>query len=357
MRDFTSALYLGMRHPSASLGAWDQLSLGRPAALEEPPGARAFAAALARLVGCEAATVLPSTLHLFWDLFGMLARERVALLVDSASYPIARWGAQAHGLPTHTFGSGDLGALARLTQHWSACGRRPVILADGYTPGSGRVPPLAAYAALAASCGGLLVLDDTQVLGLFGRRAGLAPYGHGGGGSLRWHGLSGAHLVVGASLAKAFGAPLAVLCAGAELVARFEDASQTRSHTSPPSVAVLRAAQQALMLNRRQGDQLRWHLWRLVTHWRGALARRGLASHGGDFPLQTVLIGPPRDGASVQAALLARGVRAVAQQAGRHGAVSFLLRANHSENDIDMAADALADCLAPQAPPHLLERA
>ncbi len=356
MRDFTSALYLGMRHPSASLGGWDQLSLGRPAALEEPPGAHTLASALACLAGCEAGTVLPSTLHLFWDLFGMLARQPSVVLVDAASYPIARWGARAHGLQLHSFAQGDLGALARLAQHWGRRGWRPIILADGYTPGHGQVPPLPAYASIAAASGGLLVLDDTQVLGLLGRRTGLAPYGQGGGGSLRWHGLAGPHLIVGASLAKAFGAPLAVLCASAAMIEQFEAASQTRSHASPPSVAVVRAALHALARNRHQGEQLRHQLWRTVAHWHTALARRGLASVGGAFPLQTVPLAAPHDAASIQRALLALGVRAVAQQAGRHGAVSFLLRADHSANDIDLAAEALAECLAPHAPTHLLEQ-
>ena len=54
MLDFTSALYLGLRHPSGSLGDWESLTLGRPSALREPPDAEAVAADLARLQGCEA---------------------------------------------------------------------------------------------------------------------------------------------------------------------------------------------------------------------------------------------------------------------------------------------------------------
>ena len=71
MLDFTSALYLGLRHPLGSSRPWAALSLGRPAALQPPPGAGALARELAALQGCEAATLLPSTLHLFWDLFGL----------------------------------------------------------------------------------------------------------------------------------------------------------------------------------------------------------------------------------------------------------------------------------------------
>jgi 8-amino-7-oxononanoate synthase len=70
--NFTSALYLGLRHPSWSLRPWAQLTTGAPAALAPPPGARMVADMLAALQGCERAALAPSTLHLFWDLFGMV---------------------------------------------------------------------------------------------------------------------------------------------------------------------------------------------------------------------------------------------------------------------------------------------
>jgi 8-amino-7-oxononanoate synthase len=69
MLDFTSALYLGIRHPSRSLRPWSQFTTGKPAALELAPGAEAITTVLAELQGCERVTLLPSTLHLFFDLF------------------------------------------------------------------------------------------------------------------------------------------------------------------------------------------------------------------------------------------------------------------------------------------------
>jgi 8-amino-7-oxononanoate synthase len=92
MIDFTSALYLGMHHPSQSLQPWRQLTLGVPAALAEPPGAGEVALALAELQGCEQAVLMPSTLHLFWDLFGMLSKQPVTIYLDEGAYAIARWG-------------------------------------------------------------------------------------------------------------------------------------------------------------------------------------------------------------------------------------------------------------------------
>jgi 8-amino-7-oxononanoate synthase len=65
MLDFTSVLYLGIRHAHHTLRPWAQLTTGRPAALEPAPQAVAVAQDLARLLGCERAVLAPSTLHLY----------------------------------------------------------------------------------------------------------------------------------------------------------------------------------------------------------------------------------------------------------------------------------------------------
>ncbi|PIF12918.1 aminotransferase class I/II-fold pyridoxal phosphate-dependent enzyme [Janthinobacterium sp. 13] len=330
MLDFTSALYLGMRHPAPSLAPWSSLTLGQPAALQEPPGAQALAASLAALQGCEAACVLPSTLHLFWDLFGMLAAERLVILVDGGSYAIARWGAeraQALGLPLRMFPSGEMAVLRRLAADWGRQGRRPLILADGYVPGSEQVLPLASYAALARQGGGYLLLDDTQVLGVAGTA---------GGGSARLHGLpggcdkGGGHLIVGASLAKGFGVPLAVLAGSGNLLRRFAARSQTRVHASPPSAAVLAAARRALALNARHGDALRARLAERVAQWRAGMAAAGIACEGGSFPVQRL---PGR--AHLQQVLRAAGVLSLAQAGDGPGALTFLLRADQTPRQLE----------------------
>jgi 8-amino-7-oxononanoate synthase len=82
MLDFTSALYLGIRHPSRSLRPWSQFTTGKPAALELAPGAEAITTVLAELQGCERVTLLPSTLHLFFDLFEALRQEGMRLYVE-----------------------------------------------------------------------------------------------------------------------------------------------------------------------------------------------------------------------------------------------------------------------------------
>ncbi|WP_051293760.1 aminotransferase class I/II-fold pyridoxal phosphate-dependent enzyme [Pseudoduganella violaceinigra] len=330
--DFTSALYLGMRHGARSLPAWDALTLGKPAALEPVPGETELGAALARLMDCESACLLPSSLHLFWDLFGWLAAAPVALLLDGAAYPVARWGAErarALGTPLACFGHGNAGQAARLARRWRAAGRQPVILADGYTPGDEGAPPLAAYADIAQAHGGLLLLDDTQALGVLGPA---------GGGSVAAHGLGGAPVLAGASLAKGFGAPLAVLAGPRALLGSFMASSATRVHCSPPSVAAIAAGSSALAANRRAGRGLRKRLGERVAQLQSALADGGLRCAGGAFPVQRIVLPPSCDGPALRRDLSLAGVDVLLQGSRARPVLTLLLRADHSAQQVAFAA-------------------
>ena len=141
MLDFTSALYLDLRHAHGALQPWAQLTTGRPAALEPAPKAVALAQDLARLLGCERAVLAPSTLHLFRDLFDVLARDRIAIYTDAGTYPIARYGverAAREGRADIIFPVHDPAALASLLQRDRATGRRPVVVTDGLCTATGR---------------------------------------------------------------------------------------------------------------------------------------------------------------------------------------------------------------------------
>lgn len=330
--DFTSALYLGMRHAHASLAPWTALTLGKPSALERPPGEAELCAALAQLMDCDAACLMPSTLHLFWDLFHWLAAAPAALLIDSAAYPIARWGAAraaALGLPTAYFRHGATGQAANMARRWRQDGLRPVILADGYTPGDDAPPRLADYADIAERHGGLLLLDDTQGLGVLGPD---------GGGALAAHGLGGAPVLAGASLAKGFGVPLAVLAGPRRTLADFSARSQTRVHCSPPSAAALEAGRQALAVNSRCGRQLRGRLQRRVVQLRAQLAPFGVVPGGGSFPVQRIGLPPGASGAALQRGLSDAGIEVLLQGTRERQFLTMLLRADHSVQEVAYAA-------------------
>ena len=225
MLDFSSVLYLGIRHAHHTLRPWPQLTTGRPSALEPAPEAIGVAQDLARLLRCERAVLVPSTLHLYWDLFDVLANERIAIYADAGTYPIVRWGierAAAKGIRTETFQMHDPAALESLLHRDRPAGYRPVVVTDGVCTATGRTAPLPDYLKLVRERNGYLVIDDTQALGILGKDpAQGAPYGWSGAGTPAWHGVEGPELILGSSLAKGFGAPLAILAGNAEMIAKF----------------------------------------------------------------------------------------------------------------------------------------
>ena len=347
MPDFASALYLGLRHASESLGPWAQLTAGKPAALAEPPAARHVAAGLAALTGVEGAVLARSTLHAFFDLFGALGREPGRILVDEGAYPIARWGAEraaCRGVPLSAFRHHDADALRRLLDAGPDRPGRPWIVTDGFCVGCGRLAPLADYAALARRHGGRLVVDDTQALGILGAdpHPG-APYGRGGGGSLRAGGVAGPEILLVASLAKGFGAPLAVVGGPRRVIERFSAGSETRVHGSPASQADLLASERALSINATSGEMLRLRLAALVARFRRGVLRLGLTPGPSSFPVQRVGGLPEQGAAALHDRLEALGVRCVLHRpvCARQARVAFLLTARHAPAEIDEAIRAI----------------
>ncbi|BCY07371.1 aminotransferase class I/II-fold pyridoxal phosphate-dependent enzyme [Actinoplanes sp. L3-i22] len=414
--DFTSALYLDLRHPSRCLAPWQRLTTGVPAALAEAPAVAALSAGLARLLGRPAATPARSSLHALVDVVGALG-DGATVWCDSGAYPIAGWAARAAGHVPRRFAHHDPTDLARqladlarsapgrpaalnqpaapdqpaalnqppdpdrpaasnqplaaglarpgapdqpladdLAWPWgagladpaqslavglrrqpAAGGGRPLVLCDGYCPGCGRVAPIDEYLRVVRQAGGLVIVDDTQAVGVLGRP--------GGAGTPAWLGISGPGLVTVASLAKGLGVPMAVVGGDPHVIARIRARGPARQHGSAPSAADLAATAYALKCNAAEGDRRRERLTTSVRRLRSTLAARGIRLTGGLFPVQSTPAGSPAAAAALTSALLRRGVRAVAHRPQcRPGtaAVSLLITAAHTTADIDRAATALA---------------
>lgn len=383
MLDFTSALYLGLQHASRALRPWPQLTSGLPASLATPRLARKIAEQLARLQGCESATLAASTLHLAWDVFGMMSKQAVTIYMDAGVYPILRWGverAKAAGVPVRKFAHHNVKALQQCFSRDRFSKRIPLIVSDGLCLECGKVAPLAEYLKVLGEIGfaqtsrevglaqtdfemrsttlmrksdfaqqeGYLILDDTQALGILGTSPSrAAPYGKGGGGSLKWANLLSPQVLVLSSLAKGFGVPLAVLSGSNEMLERFEHESETRRHCSPPSFAALHAVEHALAENEANGEDLRAHLAQLVRHFRQRLLAEGFKINGGLFPMQTLQPIAGIAGRALHERLLRKGVRTLLL-AGRNESearVSFVFSARHQLRGVDRAIEALCECV------------
>lgn len=349
--DFTSSQYLAICHSSDILRPWRQLTTGTPAAVRRVPGAQTVAAGLANLQGCDQVTLLPSTLHLFFDLFEALRHKRISLFVDSRAYPIVRWGVEravAQGVPFRLIRHYDSTAARRAVDAAIAKGRRPVIVADGFCPDCGRAAPLEDYLQCVEQHDGYVVLDDTQALGIWGTDpSSREPYGIGGGGSLRLHSIRSPRLIVGASLAKAFGVPLAALAASDSFIRYFTRRSKTRVHAGPPSIVVLRAAEHALLVNAQHGDQIRRRLAHLVGYFRDSIGDTGLLRTDGLFPMQIIGSHPAADAVKLHRVLRHAGIRTAVTQEPITGETKLpiVLCAWHTVTDVDRLASTLRDVI------------
>jgi len=349
MVDFSSSLYLGILHPAKTLAQWPQLTLGKPSALAEPESQALVAQRLARLTGCRSVLLGSSTLHLFWDVFGFLAKSKVEIFVDSGTYPIARWGVQrAMGLGVtvqhfpHYKPQDLVGKLARVLSH----NYRPVVVCDGFCPGCGQPAPLKSYLSIVREFGGYLLIDDTQALGILGRNPDtMRPYGSGGGGSLQWQQSFGPELMVISSLAKGFGAPVAMLGGNDNMISRFDQKSETRMHCSPPSFAAIHAAGHALDYNQREGDALRQRLINNVKIFRDSLATYRLKASGGIFPVQNLHRIPGVRADVLYQKLRSKGIQTVLHHPrdNHPASISFLLSAGHSPGDVQYAIDVIGN--------------
>jgi 8-amino-7-oxononanoate synthase len=344
--DFTSSLYLGFDHESTTLRPWKQLTAGKPAALHTMPGTRSAASDLAVLSGCEAGTLAPSTLHVFWDVFGLWPARRCAIYVDGAAYAIGRWGAEraaSKGATLRGFRHHDATALdeaLRLTPR----GRVPVVVADGFCPCCGSPAPLPDYLECVRGYEGYLVLDDTQALGVLGEAPSQRlPLGRGGGGTMRWFGVKDPRVVLVASLAKGFGAPLAVVAGTREMVERYERMAETRLHCSPVSAPALHAAENALAVNAYGGDRLRASLCSLVARLRKKLEGSHLRPRGGMFPVQTFAGSRAAPAAYLQQRLAAAEIESLLVRDRTSGAprLAAIVTAKHTARDVDRLATVL----------------
>ncbi|HLZ36598.1 MAG TPA: aminotransferase class I/II-fold pyridoxal phosphate-dependent enzyme [Mycobacteriales bacterium] len=343
MLDFTSALFLGWRHPARGPD-WPTLTTGRPAALDEPPAAPALAARIAARQGAEAGVVHRSALHGLWDAVATAVPSGGLVLVDEASYPLAVAACAAaltRGAQVRPFRHHDVADLVE-----RADGRRGPIVAvtDGWCPGCNRPAPLPDLEAAVRARGGVLLVDDTQAAGVLGHDPGRgAPFGTDGAGTVRWLGSRPGSAVQVSSLAKGYGAPLAVTTGPAAFVRPLRSRG-TRWHASPPTAADLAAAS-AATADERRNDRLRERLARLVARLRDGLARLGLRAVGWPFPLVSVPV-PARTGRALLRRLAERDIRillTVPRCRPSAVAVTWAVTARHRRAEIDRVLDVVSD--------------
>lgn len=163
---------------------------------------------------------------------------------------------------------------------------------------------------------------------------------------MRRAGISSGRLLIGSSLAKAFGVPVAVMAGSGAMVDEFERQSATRVHCSPPSAAMVSAAVHAMKINRECGDELRMKLARRVARFRRGLAKLHLTAIPGLFPVQPLRL-PHLGVETVYEDLKNAGVESVLHRGAddQKARISFIVTVRHSLRDIDHALIHLAESI------------
>jgi 8-amino-7-oxononanoate synthase len=353
---FASASYLGLeqdtrvkRAACQAVRSWG-FSLAMPRLLARDRVTAELEAAIARFTGQPAALVFPSTTHAALDLQPLLSIPLGAIFVDAWTYPTNLEGiraAERRGARVYPFTHNDDSALGS-TMCAAANARRKIVVCNGIYPEGGGAAPLREYAKLADHFGAILYVDDSHGIGVFGEGTPTKehPYGRGGGGLLRLLGPLHAPAIVVATLTKALGIPLAFVAGPRPLLKYIQSVSDTFAHSSPPSMAAVAAALEALRIQAVEGDFRRQRLANLVRQFRSGLRAEGCdVTSNGLFPIQTVRFPNVAETREAGRFLRDRGVWPVLQlRPPDHpggGVLRLYITAMHAASDVERAVRVL----------------
>jgi 8-amino-7-oxononanoate synthase len=328
MVSFVSANYLSFDLPctcdSASFGRRRGLGLPSPLALDGET--TKLETELAGWLEQPCAQVRKSTLHALLDLADYVGTRRGLLLIDERAYALSAFAARtarAAGARLATVGRGRVDDLTRALRRER---RRPAFfLCDGWSWSHG-LTPLGELAAICEAEDAQLVVDDTQAIGILGRRAGSSsPHGSRGNGTLQYFGVSSHNGVVVASLAKAFGVSLALIAGPCRLLHQLRHDGELCHASSPPDLPQVRAARRVLGLNLTHGEESRLRMRSAVRSLCAAIPVRGTPY----FPLQSWWFSKYVDASRTWSHLYERGVWTLLRRQERRGVIHFLVTASH----------------------------
>lgn len=242
--------------------------------------------------------------------------------------------ARISGLPTVGFAHADPNDLARLLKDRVTAGQRPVVVTDSVFGATGRLAPLADYAALLAPFDGRLLVDESHAFGVMGSRGrgvadDVAP-----------------SAIVGSTLGKAFCAHGAVVALShqRERNARKRPPLFGANVGSPISASVGTAALRYVARHPERRARLRSVSTRLAQ----GLSRLGLEVEHSGAPIAAFSLGDRAQMAALQRRLFEQGIfvhRSDYRGSGKEGVMRFAAFADHSDEDIDRLCSVLAASL------------
>ncbi len=353
--DFASCNYLGLDlHPDV-IGAI-------PPALERwgvhPSWTRAVAspepyceleAQLAELVGAPDVVVFPTVSLLHVGLLPRLAEHGTIVLDEAAHHSMHQAAELARSRGTRVLSArhDDVDHLDHQLASASAPGPT-VVAVDGVYSMTGGTAPLPEIVEVAEHHDATVYVDDAHGFGVIGESpAPGRPYGIGGSGVVRHHGLDYERVVYVAGMSKAYSSMAAFVTVRSPEERLVMESSSTLVFSGPIPVASLASALAGLAVNEREGDDLRSRLWALTDRLiEGARDLGFTLDNQGGFPIVNAIVGGIEAVHTSCEILWAAGMLvtpAVFPAAPlNRGGVRFTPTAANTGDEIDWAVDALA---------------
>ena len=285
----------------------------------------------AAFFNCETSVFMPTGYFCGPAAVAALQPSFDAIFIDELAHYSLFDAARLSACPTFTFAHCDAGALLDAVRQHAQGSQRPLVLTDGVFATTGRMPPLAVYAAITADTGGRLFVDESHAYGVVGLN-GRGAAEHCGANDVFHAG----------TLGKGFCAQGALLPCTREFAARVRSLPPVRGAGAGSPVSALVAAA-ALRLAHAYPER-REHLQTISQRLKTGLRGLGLEIVDTPAPITAFRVGRKPDMLALQKSLFDDGLHVVISNyigAGPEGVIRCATFADHSEDDIDRFVDAL----------------
>jgi len=265
---------------------------------------------------------------------GLTAIEQsfdLCVLDENAHYCL-RDAAKISGLPIYTFAHCDVESLTEVLKCQVRANQRPVLLTDGVFPTTGRIAPLAGYAAALAPYVGQMLIDESHGFGVVGEK---------GRGAAEYCGVEGV-VTIGATLSKAYCAHGAIVGCTASAALRLRTIPPIGAACSGSPLSAVAATISLAYVN--EHPELRKSLHAMTGYLRVRLRGIGLDVIESPAPIVSFKWGNSTDMQALQRRAFDRGLYihySTYIGAGPEGMIRCAVFRDHSRADVDALVDAL----------------